>query len=157
MKIETDRAQVLSGVRFGKTIGSPIALLIENKDWQNWQDIMSTELKIKGSDLKAVTSPRPGHADLAGAVKYDTHDMRNILERSSARETAMRAALGAIAKRFLSEFGIKIGSYVIQIGKVQSSKLKIKSSEKELLEAFRSAEISPVRCPDKISSKRWFN
>ena len=154
MKIETDRAQVLSGVRFGKTIGSPIALLIENKDWQNWQDIMSTELKIKGSDLKAVTSPRPGHADLAGAVKYDTHDMRNILERSSARETAMRAALGAIAKRFLSEFGIKIGSYVIQIGKVQSSKLKIKSSEKELLESFRSAEISPVRCPDKISSKK---
>ena len=137
MKIETDRAQVLSGVRFGKTIGSPIALLIENKDWQNWQDIMSTELKIKGSDLKAVTSPRPGHADLAGAVKYDTHDMRNILERSSARETAMRAALGAIAKRFLSEFGIKIGSYVIQIGKVQSSKLKIKKFRKR---TFRSVQ-----------------
>ena len=83
--------------------------------------------------------------------------MRNILERSSARETAMRTALGAIAKRFLSEFGIRIGSYVVGIGKVQSSELQVKSSEKELLEAFRSAEISPVRCPDKISSKRWFN
>ena len=169
MKIEADHAQILSGIRFGKTIGSPIALLIKNKDWQNWQDVMSYELRVKSSELKvddfcspnsklqtpnsSVTSPRPGHADLAGAVKYDTHDIRNILERSSARETAMRTALGAIAKRFLSEFDIKIGSYVIQIGKVQSSKLKIKSSEKELLESFRSAEISPVRCPDKPSSK----
>ena len=173
MKIETDCAQVLSGVRFGKTIGSPIALLIENKDWQNWHDIMSAELKVKGSDLKTVTSPRPGHADLAGAVKYDTHDMRNILERSSARETAMRAALGAIAKRFLSEFGIKIGSYVIQIGNIkmhdtgctiQDERYKIK--EKKIMHhascimhhtLFQNAEASPVRCPDKISSKRWFN
>ena len=159
MKIEADRANILSGIRFGKTIGSPIALLIENKDWQNWEDEMSviplTSSLNKGRNKGELgASPRPGHADLAGAVKYDTHDMRNILERSSARETAMRAALGAIAKRFLSEFGIKIGSYVIQIGKVQSSKLKVKSSEKELLESFRSAEISPVRCPDKISSKK---
>jgi chorismate synthase len=154
MKIETDRAQVLSGIRFGKTIGSPIALLIENKDWQNWQDIMSSEFGVRSSELKKVTRPRPGHADLAGAVKYDTHDMRNILERSSARETAMRTALGAIAKRFLSEFGIRIGSYVLGIGKVQSSELKVKSSEKELLELFKSAETSPVRCPDKISSKK---
>ena len=87
--------------------------------------------------------------------------MRNILERSSARETAMRVALGAIVKRFLSEFGIRIGSYVVGIGRVQSSSRigrdKVKSSEKELLESFRSAEISPVRCPDKISSKKWFN
>ncbi|HBG93394.1 MAG: chorismate synthase [Nitrospirae bacterium GWF2_44_13] len=158
MKIEADRAQILSGIRFGKTIGSPIALLIENNDWQNWQDIMSAELKLKGSDSKTVASPRPGHADLAGAVKYDTHDMRNILERSSARETAMRVALGAIAKRFLSEFGIRIGSYVVGIGRVQSSspigRDKVKSSENELLELFKIAEISPVRCPDKISSKK---
>ena len=83
--------------------------------------------------------------------------MRDILERSSARETAMRTALGAIAKKFLSEFGIKIGSYVIQIGRVTSSELKVKSSEEELLELFGIAEISPVRCPDKISSKKWFN
>ncbi|MBA3060420.1 MAG: chorismate synthase, partial [Nitrospirae bacterium] len=153
MKIETDHAQILSGVRFGKTIGSPIALLIENKDWVNWQDVMSSQFTVHSSQVKAVTSPRPGHADLAGAFKYDTHDMRNILERSSARETAMRAALGAIAKKFLAEFGITIGSYVIQIGEVQSSKFKVQSSEQELLESFRSAEISPVRCPDKTSSK----
>ncbi|MFZ3122951.1 MAG: chorismate synthase [Thermodesulfovibrionales bacterium] len=158
MKIETDHAEIFSGVRWGKTIGSPIAILIENKDWINWKDVMSvtplTPPLNKGESKGGlVTSPRPGHADLAGAVKYDTHDMRNILERSSARETAMRAALGAIAKRFLSEFGITIGSYVIQIGKIQSSKLKIKSSEKELLELFRIAEASPVRCPDKPSSK----
>ncbi|RJQ40490.1 MAG: chorismate synthase [Nitrospiraceae bacterium] len=154
MKIEADRAQVLSGVRFGKTIGSPITLLIENKDWHNWQDIMSSEFQLPSFKQKEVTSPRPGHADLAGAVKYDTHDMRNILERSSARETAMRTALGAIAKKFLSEFGIRIGSYVIQIGEVKSSELKAKSSEKELLALFKIAEMSPVRCPDKSASQK---
>ncbi|MDP1758175.1 MAG: chorismate synthase, partial [Thermodesulfovibrionales bacterium] len=159
MKIEADRAQILSGIRFGKTIGSPIALLIKNKDWQNWQDVMSVTplappLNKGGSKGGLVAGPRPGHADLAGAVKYDTHDIRDILERSSARETAMRVALGAIAKRFLSEFGIRIGSYVIQIGKVQNSELKVKSAEKELLELFKLAETSPVRCPDKISSKK---
>ena len=177
MKIEADRAQILSGVRFGKTIGSPIALLIENKDWENWQEIMSvtplspplTKGGIRGGD---VTSPRPGHADLAGAVKYDTHDMRNILERSSARETAMRTALGAIAKRFLSEFGIKIGSYVIQIGnQVSGVRYRVSGDRKEgdcprftdavvesglspkkLLSLFKKAEKSPVRCPDKNAS-----
>jgi chorismate synthase len=163
MTIEADRANILSGIRFGKTIGSPIALLIKNKDWQNWQEVLSVPpltppLNKGGRKGGFVTSPRPGHADLAGAVKYDTHDMRNILERSSARETAMRVALGAIAKRFLSEFGIRIGSYVVGIGEVKSSSRigrdKVKSSEKELLESFRSAEISPVRCPDKISSKK---
>jgi chorismate synthase len=159
MKIETDHAQILSGIRFGKTIGSPIALLIENKDWVNWQDVMSVTpltppLNKGGSKGGLVTSPRPGHADLAGAVKYDTHDMRNILERSSARETAMRAALGAIAKRFLSEFGIKIGSYVIQIGTQHSALSTQQSNEKELCMMFRTAEMSPVRCPGKISSKK---
>jgi chorismate synthase len=154
MKIETDHAQILSGIRFGKTIGSPIALLIENKDWLNWQDIMNSQFTVHSSQVKAVTSPRPGHADLAGAFKYDTHDMRNILERSSARETAMRAALGAIAKRFLSEFNVRIGSYVIQIGAVHSPQFTVHSSEKGLLKIFNEAEISPVRCPDKISSKK---
>ncbi|HBR22511.1 MAG TPA: chorismate synthase [Nitrospiraceae bacterium] len=159
MKIEADRAQVLSGVRFGKTIGSPITILIENKDWQNWEDVMSSDYPphppfSKGGMGGFVTRPRPGHADLAGALKYNTHDMRNILERSSARETAMRTALGAIAKRFLSEFGIRIGSYVVGIGEVKSSELKVKSSEKELLESFKIAETSPVRCPDRTSSKK---
>lgn len=159
MKIEADRAQILSGIRFGKTIGSPIALLIENKDWLNWQDIMSIPpltppLNKGGSKGGLVASPRPGHADLAGAVKYDTHDMRNILERSSARETAMRVAIGAIAKKILAEFNVKIGSYVIQIGKVQSSKLKVQNSEKELSALFKIAETSPVRCPDKSASQK---
>jgi chorismate synthase len=162
MKIESDHAEILSGVRWGKTIGSPISILIENKDWSNWQEIMSSELPplnpplVKGGSRggEAVTRPRPGHADLAGAVKYDYHDIRNILERSSARETAMRVALGAIAKTFLSEFDIKIGSYVIQIGN-QKSKIKIQNSKGEkLLEAFEKAEKSRVRCPDKEASKR---
>lgn len=117
MKIESDHAEILSGVRWGKTLGSPITLHIENRDFKNWQEGMSADAGSEGS-IPPVTRPRPGHADLSGAIKYDHHDIRNILERSSARETAMRVALGAVAKRFLSEFNIRIGSYVIQIGKV---------------------------------------
>ncbi len=164
MKIESDHAEILSGVRWRETIGSPITLFIENKDWKNWQDVMSSEfvnLWQKSSEsqnlrIETVIRPRPGHADLAGAIKYGQHDLRNILERSSARETAMRVALGAIAKKFLLEFGIKVGSYVIQIGKikVQSSKFKVQSSEKKLLEIFKKAEKSPVRCPDEETSEK---
>jgi chorismate synthase len=178
MKIESDHVEILSGVRGGKTIGSPITLFIENKDWKNWQDVMSPELPhpyhplakggLSGGD---VTRPRPGHADLPGAIKYGQHDLRNILERSSARETAMRVALGAIAKKFLIAFDIKVGSYVIQIGriKVQSSKFNTpiaplqKGSKsglesglfpEKLLSLFEKAERSPVRCPDEeISAK----
>ena len=153
MKIESDHAEILSGVRWGKTIGSPISLLIENKDWKNWEEGMSADAAFSGS-IKPVTRPRPGHADLAGALKYDHRDMRNILERSSARETAMRVGLGAIAKRVLSEFGIGFGSYVIQIGTVRSSELKVQGSEKDLLQAFDKAEKSSVRCPDEDASKR---
>lgn len=164
MKIESDHAEILSGVRWGKTIGSPITLFIENKDWKNWQDVMSTEFvslgkKSSGSQdprIGIVTRPRPGHADLAGAIKYSQYDLRNILERSSARETAMRVGLGALAKKFLLEFSIKVGSYVIQIGKikVQTSKFKLQSSGKILLSLFEKAERSPVRCPDEeISAK----
>ncbi len=154
MKIESDHAEILSGVRWGKTIGSPITLLIENKDWANWQEVMSSDNPpippfSKRGKGGFVTRPRPGHADLAGAIKYDSHDIRNILERSSARETAMRVALGSIAKKFLSEFNIKIGSYVIQIGKI-----KVQSSEKKLLSIFEKAEKSPVRCPDEEASKK---
>lgn len=153
MKIESDHAEILSGVRWGKTIGSPISLLIENKDWKNWEEGMSADAAFSGS-IKPVTRPRPGHADLAGALKYDHRDMRNILERSSARETAMRVGLGAIAKRVLSGFGIGFGSYVIQIGTVRSSEFKIQGSEKDLLQAFDKAEKSSVRCPDEDASKR---
>jgi len=153
MKIESDRAAILSGVRWGKTIGSPIALMIENKDYKNWDAGMSPLEGAEGS-ISAVTRPRPGHADLAGAIKYDQHDIRNILERSSARETAMRVALGAVTKRFLAEFGISVGSFVIQIG---SQKTAVKShdmSEKELLKTFTQAERSVVRCPDGAVSKK---
>lgn len=153
MKIESDHAEILSGVRWGKTIGSPVAILIENKDWPNWKEGMSSESRHEGS-IQTVTKPRPGHADLAGAIKYDTHDIRNILERSSARETAMRVALGAIAKKFLSEFDIKIGSYVTEIGSQKSGVRSQNTDEKELLNISERAEGSPVRCPDEETSKK---
>lgn len=156
MKIESDHAEILSGVRWGKTIGSPITILIENRDHQNWLEGMSTDLQQKGS-IPPVTRPRPGHADLTGAIKYHQHDIRNILERSSARETAVRVGLGSVAKKFLSEFGIRIGSCVIQIGKFQSLSAaaeKVQSSEKELIETFEKAEASPVRCPDEDATKK---
>lgn len=157
MKIESDHAEILSGVRWGKTIGSPITLSIENKDWNNWLEGMSPYQDAKGS-IPPVTKPRPGHADLSGAIKYHRHDIRDILERSSARETAMRVALGAIAKKFLYGFGIHIGSYVVQIGKakIQNSKFKTQSS-KELLSLFKKAERSPVRCPNKEATKKMIN
>ncbi len=153
MKIESDHAEILSGVRWGKTIGSPISLLIENKDWKNWKEGMSADAAFSES-IKPVTRPRPGHADLAGALKYDHRDLRNILERSSARETAMRVGLGAVAKRVLSEFGIGFGSYVIQIGTVRNPEFKDQGSGKDLLRAFDNAEKSSVRCPDEDASKR---
>jgi chorismate synthase len=153
MKIESDHVEILSGVRWGKTIGSPISLFIENKDWRNWEEGMSAESAFSGS-IRPVTRPRPGHADLAGALKYDHRDMRNVLERSSARETAMRVGLGAIAKRVLSEFGIGFGSYVIQVGTVRSKELRVQDSEKDLLQKFDNAEKSSVRCPDEAASKK---
>jgi chorismate synthase len=151
MKIESDHAEILSGVRWGKTIGSPITLLIENKDYQNWLKGMSPDAKNDDS-IPAVTKPRPGHADLAGAMKYGHRDMRNVLERSSARETAMRVALGAVAKKFLHEFRIAIGSYVIQIGKigVQGSRENVQTLES----LFKKADKSPVRCPDAEATKQ---
>jgi len=151
MKIETDRADILSGVRWGMTIGSPICLLIENKDWANWSEAMSPD-KIHEGSKEPITRPRPGHADLAGAIKFAQKDMRNILERSSARETAMRVALGAVAKRFLKEFGIKIGSFVTGIGTINMP-LPISISEERFLELFSLAESSQVRCPDKKATE----
>ena len=116
MKIETDRIEINSGIRFGKTLGSPISFNIFNSDWENWTDIMShTEIKGK---IEKITIPRPGHADLTGVVKYNFNDIRNSIERSSARETAARVAGSTIAKRFLEEFGITVGSYVESIGNI---------------------------------------
>ena len=124
MKIETDRAEIVAGVRHSHTIGSPVAILIRNLDWQNWTEALPVEDPVEdmaGAEdkKKPVTRPRPGHADLAGAIKYNLHDARYILERASARETAARVALGAIAKAFLIEFGVNIASHVIAVGGVR--------------------------------------
>ena len=119
MKIETDRARIVSGVRHSQTIGSPIAVLIENKDWKNWQNILPVESKdADRGEHKPVVRPRPGHADLPGAIKYNYADARYILERASARETTARVAIGALAKTFLSQFGIEVLSHVIGVGPV---------------------------------------
>lgn len=158
MKIESDHAEIISGVRWGQTIGSPIALLIENKDWKNWKEIMSdapVSLQEK-PDIRfmPITRPRPGHADLAGAIKYNHKDIRNVLERSSARETAIRVGLGAIAKKFLSEFRIFIGSFVTQIGSIKTEVSGINLNETELRSLFEKAEDSPTRCPDNEVTDR---
>ena len=142
MKIEKDRARILSGVRFGKTIGSPITLWIENRDWENWKDKMAVEGSLPPSYVP-FTRPRPGHADLSGGIKYNQRDLRNILERASARETAGRVAAGAVCKRFLEELGIRIGSYVVNIGECS-----FPIEEEDLLRRHELAEKSEVRFPD---------
>src|SRR4051794_24738307 len=117
MKIETDRAEIVAGVRHSHTIGSPVAIIIRNKDWQNWTEVLPVE-DLDGAEdkKKPVTRPRPGHADLAGSIKYNFPEARYILERASARETTARVAIGAIAKAFLREFGIEVLSHVIAVG-----------------------------------------
>jgi chorismate synthase len=162
MKIESDRALILSGVRRGRTLGSPISLLVENKDWENWREVMNPDTtggKASPKDSRGmpVTRPRPGHADLAGALKYDHKDLRNILERSSARETAMRVALGAVARKFLGVFGICIGSYVLSIGGKKVRTCVPGVVEEDLLKLFERAEKSPVRCAESAASKRMMD
>ena len=117
MKIERDRIEWLSGLRAGETLGSPIAMLIQNRDWANWEDVMAYEASETTGELRRrrVTRPRPGHADLAGVLKYDRVDARDILERASARETTARVAAGALAKRLLDEFGVEVGSHVLSM------------------------------------------
>ena len=120
MKIESDRAEVVAGVRHSRTIGSPVAILIRNRDWENWSETLPVEDSAGAAEhRKPVTRPRPGHADLAGGIKYNFHDARYILERASARETAARVAVGAIAKALLGEFGIAVLSHVIAVGRVR--------------------------------------
>jgi chorismate synthase len=153
MKIESDRVEIISGVRWGRTLGSPVALYIENRDWQNWQKGMSVS-EEDAQSIEPVVRPRPGHADLAGIIKYAQQDIRNVLERSSARETAMRVALGAVVRRMLDEFGISIGSFVTSVGgevfQVDTSVLK----PKDLLALYSQAEGSEVRCPSAdVTSK----
>jgi chorismate synthase len=142
MKIEKDRVKILSGVRFGYTLGSPITLMVENKDWQNWTDIMSIE--GQPVEKREITNPRPGHADLVGGIKYGFEDLRNVLERASARETTTRVAVGAICKQLLEDIGIKIGSYVVSIGNLS---VREEINEIPLEKRAEIAEKSEVRIP----------
>jgi chorismate synthase len=138
MKIEQDKAEIISGVRHGLTIGSPISLLIWNRVWEDWQYVMGIAPVDK--EIPPITTPRPGHADLAGATKYGMDDVRPILERASARETAARVAIGAVARRFLREFDITVRSHTISIGKHLAKQTKSID--------WKQVENSPVRCAD---------
>ena len=145
MKIEQDQIQILSGVRHGVTIGSPITLVIQNKDHANWGEVMSASPTTVSFEQKKV--PRPGHADLIGAIKYHHRDLRNVLERSSARETAIRVAVGALCQQLLSELDIKVFSHVIQIGQI-----KLASYEQDITSIQSKVEQSFVRCQDEQMS-----
>ena len=141
MKIERDKVELLSGVTKGLTIGVPIALRIENKDWANWKD----------RDVPPWTVPRPGHADLAGGIKYNLNDLRLVAERASARETAARVAVGAVAKRLLSEFGIAVGSHVTEIGGAMAEIPDL--PPQELWERAEASQATAVRCPDPVAAE----
>jgi chorismate synthase len=121
MKIERDQVELLSGVRAGETLGSPVAMLVRNRDWENWEDVMAAEGAPGDLRRRRVTRPRPGHADLVGVLKYDRLDARDILERASARETVARVAAGALARRLLDEFGVDVGSHVVSLGGVRAA------------------------------------
>ena len=136
MSIEKDKVEITAGVMNGKTTGGPIALTVYNRDWRNWQE----------KNIMPLTTPRPGHADLTGAIKYGYRELRLSLERASARETTMRVAAGAICKRLLSEFGIVVGGYVVQIGGVNAEL----SDDFDFTDRFASAEENDVRCPDAV-------
>ncbi len=162
MKIETDQIEILSGIRAGKTMGSPITLQITNDDWENWEDILAPfgdggydfdEVKIKKETkikkvTPKVTRPRPGHADLAGSLKYKQTDIRNILERASARETAVRVAVGAVAKTLLKEFGIEVASHVIRVGSAS-----FEQNDLTLAEIKEKSSQSKLRCIDEATTE----
>jgi chorismate synthase len=150
MKIETDKAHIVSGVRHGKTIGSPIAILLENKDWKNWQESLPVEAGDPEKH-KRVASPRPGHADLAGALKYNFPEARYILERASARESASRVAIGAIAKLFLRELGMEVLSHVIAVGKATLGNTEVPW---EKLQQLHAKEEVLLNCADSEAEQR---
>jgi chorismate synthase len=141
MRVEQDRVEFACGVRKGKTIGNPLGLLIANKDWDNWKEVMAAEPGPTPPE-KVVTRPRPGHADLVGAIKYGHRDVRNVLEKASARETAIRVAIGGVAKALLRHFGIEVISYTVEIGGI------VAQCGPDSLEAYKKAESSDVRSPD---------
>ncbi len=152
MQIESDRADLLSGVRLGETLGSPIAMVIWNRDWENWQTALSAlppEPDENPKALRPMYLPRPGHADLVGVLKYDRRDTRDVLERASARETAARVACGAVAKRLLDAFDIRVGSHVVSIGDVEAT---LPDTLPEALNA--AVDDDPVRCLDPEASER---
>ncbi len=151
MKIETDKADIVSGVRHGKTIGSPIAVLLQNRDWKNWTEALPVEdADGAGDNAKPITRPRPGHADLAGCIKYNFPEARYVLERASARETTSRVAVGALAKLFLGEFGIEILSHVVALGDV---KLGRKASWDEIKVLAAKDEVL-LNCVDEEIEQR---
>ncbi|MBI2963858.1 MAG: chorismate synthase [Deltaproteobacteria bacterium] len=148
MAIEKDEAAVKSGIRWGETLGSPITLVIDNRDWKNWQKKMSPDPADRDPSL-AVTRPRPGHADLTGALKYHHDDVRNVLERASARETTARVAVGALAKQLLSPFGIRVMGWVCEIGGIAADHSRLSAEE-----VFERAESSTVRMADPVAEER---
>lgn len=153
MQIEKDTAAIVGGVRHGKTTGAPIALVVENNDWKHWTSIMGIESVEENSEGKRrVNRPRPGHADLTGGMKYNQRDLRNILERSSARETTMRVACGALSRQLLDVFGIKVAGQVIRIGDVE-----VKREELPIHELIQRTEESPVRVVDKDAETRMIS
>jgi len=145
MKIEQDRVEILGGVMHGRTSGAPLALRIENRDWANWKE----------RDWPPLTVPRPGHADLAGALKFGLTDVRPILERASARETAVRVAVGAVAKALLAEFGVRVGSYVVEIGGIEAAIPDLSGLQdlSGLRELAARAEASDLYCPDEQAAE----
>ena len=150
MKIEQDHVEILSGVRHGVTLGSPLALMIENKDWANWEEVMAVEPKeLEPEKSRRVKRPRPGHADLAGGLKYDARDLRNVLERASARETAARVACGALAKQLLKQFGVQIRSHVIQLGGVPEQPVELGFDQVSSI-----PDDSPLRCANAGAQQR---
>jgi chorismate synthase len=150
MKIEKDAVQILGGVRHGKTLGSPISLVVQNRDWENWKVTMAPEAAtvLRTSERPPMTRPRPGHADLAGGLKYDHSDLRNVLERASARETTIRVAVGGVCKCLLREFGIRIGSHVIEMGGIRANTEGV-----SVVDILDQAEGSPVRCADPVATR----
>src|SRR5919112_1928215 len=150
MKIEQDHADILTGVRHGLTLGPPLSLLIENKDWPNWIDVMASEPRdLAPEKSRRLKRPRPGHADLPGGLKYDVRDLRNILERASARETTARVACGALAKQLLAAFGIEVRSHVIQLGGIPDKPLDLSWNEIAAI-----ADDAPLHCADNEAEQK---
>lgn len=150
MKIEQDRVDILSGVRHGLTLGSPLAMMIDNKDWANWTEVMSVEPQALAPEKsRRVKRPRPGHADLAGGLKYNARDLRDVLERASARETAARVACGGLARQLIGNFGVEVHSHVIQLGGIPDQPIELTFDQIAAI-----ADDAPLRCGDEQAQQR---